>query len=155
MKKLLITQSTVLFGGSVFAWYNVTRNFVRFYQVEGTIFKVHNCLIPNPVTEACFYGAIAFLIAFMWSLYILNSEKHWRQQRYLWWLLGAGTLFAWFNVTKEFVNFYSLRTGPALGCSAIPITNPFFTPCFTGASIFLLATILAGFISSRINAKKD
>lgn len=154
MKKLLITQSIILLSGTAFAWYNVVRNFVRFYHTEGTLFKIHNCLIPNPVTEACFYGAVAFLIAFIWSAYILYAEHRVRHQRYLWWLLGAGALFAWFTVTKEFITFYSARTGPALGCSAIPITNPFFTPCFTGALLFLIATVLAGLIYFRINVKK-
>lgn len=155
MKKLLITQSIILFSGTLFAWYNVIRNFVRFYHVEGTIFKIHNCLIPNPVTEACFYGAVAFLVALIWSLVIAQKakDKIVRQQRCLWWFLVFGTIFAWFNVAREFIAFYSVSSGPVLGCSATPIVNPFYTPCFTGATIFLLVAFLAG--SIYVSLHKD
>lgn len=154
-KSLLIIQTVALLSGTVFAWYNVIKNFIRFYHFEGTIFKIQDCLIPNPVTEACFYGAIGFLVALIWSIIIFRTEttKKIHRQHYLWWFLSAGAIFAWYNVTREFVAFYSIRSGPALGCSATPITNPFLTPCFTGASIFLVAAILAGVIYNRSSIK--
>jgi len=43
MKKLFASQTILLLGGTVFAWYNVILNFMRFYHVEGTIFKIQNC----------------------------------------------------------------------------------------------------------------
>lgn len=146
MKKLLIIQILLLAAGTIFAWYNVFLNFFRFYSAEGTLFKIADCIIPNPVTEPCFYGAIGFLVALVWAIVIYKNLKKTKTQNYLWWFLGAGTIFAWYNVTKEFLKFYSPHAGEVLGCSASPITNPFLTPCFTGASIFLLATILAGYI---------
>jgi hypothetical protein len=146
MKKFFILQILVLLAGTLFAWYNVVINFLKFYAAEGTLFKLQNCTIPNPVTEPCFYGAIGFLVALVWAIAIYNQPTKTHSQDYLWWFLGAGTIFAWFNVAKEFVKFYAPHTGAVLGCSATPITNPFLTPCFTGASIFLLATILAGYI---------
>ncbi len=149
MKKLLIAQSVVLFMGTLFAWFNVLKNFGRFYQFEGTIFKIKDCIIPNPVTEACFYGAIGFLVALTWSIIIYRSQNRINKQWYLFLFLVAGTLFAWFNVAKEFVAYYSVHAGPVLGCSATPITNPFLTPCFTGASLFLVAMVLAGTIYAR------
>lgn len=154
LKKLLAVQVFLLLCGSLFAWYNTVKNFIRFFNIEGTIFKVYNCAIPNPVTEPCFYGAVAFVIAFAWAVVIYKQKEILiKQQNYLWWFLSAGTIFAWFNVTREFLAFYGPRSGPALGCSAQLITNPFLTPCFTGASIFLISAILAGIIYSLASKK--
>ncbi len=152
MKKYFQLQSTILAVGVLFAGYNVTKNFMRFYHFEGTLFKVKDCVIPNPVTQACFYGAIGFIVALVWSIIILRkylNNNLGKTQHYLWWFLSAGTIFAIFNVTREFVAFYG--TGKAVGCSATPITNPFLTPCFGGMTIFLIAAILAGFIYSKYN----
>jgi hypothetical protein len=156
MKKYFIGQTILLLVGTLFAWFNVIKNFIRFYQLEGTIFKVTDCAIPNPVTEACFYGAFAFLVALIWSIVVLRRGlgQTAKLQHYLWLFLSAGTIFAWYNVAREFVAFYSVRSGPALGCSATPITNPFLTPCFTGASIFLLSAILSGVIYSKLVSRK-
>ncbi len=152
MRKLQYSLTALLLAGAIFAGYNVTKNFIRFYHFEGTLFKFKNCVVPNPATEACFYGAIAFIVALAWSIMILRSQAdHIRKlQHYLWWFLGAGTIFAWYNVSKEFIQFYITRPGAALGCSATPITNPFLTPCFAGACIFFLSTILAGLIYSKM-----
>lgn len=152
LKKFLTIQTLLLAAGTVFAWYNVIKNFTKFYGYEGTIFKIQDCVIPNPVTEACFYGAIGFLVALIWSLLIYKSQDQIKQikwQHYLWWFTSAGTIFAWFNVAREFVAYYSVRSGPVLGCSGTPITNPFLTPCFTGATIFLVTAIVSGIIYSR------
>ncbi len=142
LKKLAWAQVVVLLGGTIFAWYTTVQNFIRFYRFEGTLFKLRNCVIPNPVTEPCFYGAIAFLVAFLWMVYLLRKSAI-HQFRYLFWFLAAGTAFAWVNVTREVVAFYTAKGAPVLGCSATPILNPFLTPCFTGASIFLLSLLLA------------
>lgn len=143
MKKLFLIQSIVLLLGTLFAWYNVVIGFVKFYKLEGTIFKVRDCVIPNPVTEACFYGAIAFAVAFVWSV-LIQKRKDRSQERYLLWLLIAGSVFAWYNVITEFIKFYSKRNEIVFGCSATPIVNPFVTPCFYGACLFLIATVTAG-----------
>lgn len=148
-KKLAWVQVIVLLGGTLFAWYTTVENFIRFYRFEGTLFKIQNCVIPNPVTEPCFYGAIGFLVAFLWMVYLLRkSAMH--HLRYLFWFLAAGTAFAWVNVVREFVAFYTAKGTPVLGCSATPITNPFLTPCFTGASIFLLSLLLAAMQYNRV-----
>ncbi len=152
IQRFLQAQILFLLSGAIFAWNSTIQNFIRFYGYEGTIFKIKDCFIPNPVTEPCFYGALGFLIALLWSIYIYrnrNKAKTTKYQHYLWWFLAAGTIFAWYNVAKEFIAFYGAGNGPVLGCSATPITNPFLTPCFAGASIFLLGTIVAGIIYSQ------
>lgn len=55
-------------------------------------------------------------------------------------VLLAGTLFAWFNFFKEWVA-YSQSVSCTIGCSAG--TNPFLTPCFGGAVFFTIALILS------------
>ena len=157
LKKFFGIQTALLVAGMVFAWFNVIKNFMKFYGYEGTIFKLQDCVIPNPVTEPCFYGAVGFLVAVIWSIYIfknLGEQKIIKWQHYLWWFLSAGTIFAWYNVAREFVAFYSAGPGMALGCSSTPITNPFLTPCFTGATIFLITAILSGIIYSKLTKPK-
>lgn len=149
-KKLAWVQVFVLLLGTVFAWYTTVKNFIRFYHFEGTIFKIHNCVIPNPVTEPCFYGALAFLGALVWALYNIRRNIV-RQVQYMFWFLAAGTIFAWVNVAREFVAFYTAQGKPVVGCSATPIVNPFSTPCFIGASIFVLALLVTGVYYSRIS----
>lgn len=41
------------------------------------------------------------------------------------------------------IALYSVHIGSVLDCSATSITNPFLTPCFTYASLFFVAMILA------------
>ncbi|MFH1890978.1 MAG: hypothetical protein ABIJ91_05470 [Candidatus Kuenenbacteria bacterium] len=150
MKKLLQLQSIILLGGTLFAWYTVYQDFVRFYAVEGGLFKVQDCLIPNPVTTPCFYGAFAFLIAFVWSLKIIKfaDEKKKLNQRRLVWLLIASTLFAWGNFTYTLYKFWLSRGEPTIGCSGILSGSPWVTPCFIGALIFL-AALVAGLVIKK------
>lgn len=155
MKKFIV-QSLVLLGGTIFAWVTVFGDFERFYQVEGTLFKVKDCVVPNPVTTACFYGAIAFLLALTWSIVIIkfiNLPALFQRQKYLFWFLIAGTIFAWYNVTKLLITFYSTAPGPKIGCSGQALVNPYTTPCFIGASIFLLALIVSGVILYRLRKR--
>lgn len=138
-------MSAALLGGTIFAWYTVYTDFNRFYQNEGTLFKIEDCAVPNPVTTACFYGAIAFLAAFIWSifLHLLPVEMRQKPLRYLTIFLVGGVLFAWTNMTILLVKFYRAAPGDGVSCSGVPTANPFTTPCFYGATIFLLSLIIA------------
>ena len=148
MKYLKYLLSFTLLAGTIFAWYTVFNDFLLFYADEGTFFKVNNCIIPNPVTTPCFYGAFAFLGAFIWSLFILgfNPERQKKNYFYLIWLLIGSNIFAWTNFTIILVRFIQAQGHPALGCSGQITTNPFTTPCFIGASIFLLSLIICSII---------
>lgn len=145
MKKLLKLQSLILLIGTLFAWYTVYQDYARFYLVEGTIFKINDCIYPNPVTTPCFYGAWAFLLAFIWSLYIIkfiDVKQMWHQFR-LTWLLVVSVLFAWGNFSHTLYRFWLSKGAPTIGCSGVLSTNPWTTPCFIGAVIFLLALAVA------------
>lgn len=61
-------------------------------------------------------------------------------------VLTAGTLFAWTNFIYELINYLQKKactTGCFVGA------NPFLTPCFYGALVFLLALILNILILKR------
>lgn len=131
--------------GTVFAWTTAVVDFLRFYQTEGTLFKIADCVYPNPVTTPCFYGAIAFAIALVWAISLLKKEGEARakSEKYLAGLLVAGTVFAWTSFGRLAYNFYTALPGQGIGCSGVPMENPFVTPCFIGSVLFLLALIVS------------
>ena len=142
MKKLLYFQTLILTGGTIFAWYTIFGDFDRFFNAGGKLLQFSGCRFPNPLATPCFYGGIAFIIALVWSInliqvFTLNSQKH------LTWLLFGGTIFAWSMVGKEFYTFFQKPVGGYFGCTGLPAQNPVFTPCFTGASIYLIAFIFS------------
>ncbi len=151
MDKLYKFQPLVLLSGTIFAWATVYTDFARFYKFYGTITRIQNCVIPNPVTTPCFYGAIAFLIAFVWSLFILKRTEAARfaQQLKLNILLIASTLFAWGNFAFGVYKFYAVQNGPKVSCSGVPTDNPILTPCFFGSLIFLAALAVSLTLISR------
>ena len=141
LQKLL---TIILAGGSIFAWYTVFNDFSRFQRIYGTIFRIENCSVPNPVMTACFYGAIAFVIALIFS--VKKMEKP------LYFLIIGGTIFAWSNFAYEVYKFYA-STGVKTSCAGIITDNVFTTPCFYGAVIYLLALITSFFIKFAHNEK--
>jgi hypothetical protein len=66
-------------------------------------------------------------------------------------ILLVGTVFAWFNFTRELIAWRS-ATGSSLGCTP-GITNPFLTPCFYGAIFFTLAFIISILMLQKIKPK--
>lgn len=144
LRRLFQLQIAVLAVGVVFAFYTIVTDFMRFYNYEGTLLKIKDCIVPNPVTTPCFYGAFAFLIALIWSwrLYKKTGPLQARGQKYLTWFLVASNLFAWGNFSRVAISFYQSAGHATKGCSGVLTTNPFTTPCFIGSAIFLLALII-------------
>jgi len=151
-RQLLTVQVIVILAGTIFAWYTVIGDFIRYYNIETSIFKFNDCLAPNPLMTACFYGALAFLTAFIWSIAILRmpQEKQKMHQKRLIILLVAGTIFAWSNFTFELVKFLNAKSQPITGCSGNLVANPFNTVCFYGALFFS-----AGLIASLVTLKEQ
>lgn len=145
-------QIIFLLAGVIWSWANTIQSFIKFYGYEGTIIKFSNCIIPNPLTEPCFYGAVGFVVALVWTIIVYRKIAQGKINRLvhsLWLFISAGTIFAYYNVTREFTAFYT-SPATALGCSAVPITNPFLTPCFTGAALYLLSAITSGVVYSKL-----
>lgn len=138
MRKFFVIQSLILFGGVLFAWTTVVSDFLRF----------SNNLGVNPLTTPCFYGAIGFLIAYFYSLFILfaEPEKQRKHQKYLVIFLVAGTIFGWGNFTLEFCKFYFFKNPTS--CSGLIVATPFVTPCFYG-SVLYLASLVSAIIVKR------
>ncbi len=158
MKKIYLAQSLVLLIGTLFAWFTVFTDFSRFYKLYGTITKISGCVIPNPVTTPCFYGAFAFLGGFIWSLYILKASKEKKviNQKKLNIFLIAGTIFAWSNFSFEIFNFYFRKTATKVSCSGVTVDNIFTTACFIGSMLFLGSLIISLVINRKNkNSKLD
>lgn len=145
MLKIYWIQAFTLFVGMIFAWTTIVVDFMRFFRSEGTLLKVTDCLFPNPVTTPCFYGAIAFMIAFAWAVFLVGKEDKTRKsgQKFLMVFLSAGTTFAWSNFSILAYDFYTALPGEGVGCSGVPASSPFLTPCFYGSMLFLLALIVS------------
>ena len=157
MKKAYFLQSFLLLLGTLFAWFTVYTDFNRFYNIYHSLTRIQNCIVPNPITTPCFYGAFAFLGAFIWSLYILrtSNEKKIKHQKFLSIFLIGGTIFAWFNLSIEIYNFYAQKVGSKLSCSGVATDNIFTTACFIGSMIFLVSLITALTIYRKNKNKKN
>lgn len=145
-KNLFFLQAIILIGGSVFAWVTVFGDFIRFFSSDNKLLMPLYGNNPNPLTTPCFYGAIMFLIALIWSMLILfaaNTSKNIQSQKHLMWLLVSGTIFAWGNFAYQMYKYYTPHIGPYIGCSGIPLKHPIYTPCFIGATFYLMAFIIS------------
>lgn len=149
IKTLFLVQSIVLLLGTLFAWFIVFSDFIRFYNLYGSIARIKDCTIPNPVTTPCFYGAFAFLGAFIWSVTIFKGSEKYRahSQKRLQFLLIGSTLFALGNLFLEFYRYYFLSS--PVSCSGVPSSNIFTTPCFIGSVFFLASLTLSTIIVHR------
>lgn len=146
-RTLLTVQVAVLGIGTGFSWITLVLGYRRFLASGGHVLNISGCAVTNPVITPCFYGALAFLAAFVWALAILRSapEAVLKRQRGLQLLLAAGTIFAWGNFTYEVYRF--MRPQPAAFAFSCPAgevaVNPLMTPCFYGALIFLTALVVS------------
>lgn len=146
-RMLLKVQVGVLAIGTGFSWITLVFDYRRFFASGGHVLELSGCVVTNPIITPCFYGALAFLAAFVWAIIIFRSapESVLKKQRGLQWLLTAGTLFAWGNFTYEVYRFMQIQpTASAFSCPAgDEAINPLLTPCFYGALIFLTALVVS------------
>jgi hypothetical protein len=144
MKTTLRLQAATLLLGSLFAWTTVLVELDGYVQAGGALLALGHGAVRNPLVTPCFYGAILFLVAFAWALDALQAGRARRPriERQLQWMLLAGTVFAWGNFAFEVYRHF--RPGPKgfLGCTAAG-THPLLTPCFVGATIYLIAFLLS------------
>lgn len=146
-KWLLKLQVAVLALGTVFSWVTLFIDYRRFFAAGGRVFELSGCAVANPLLTPCFYGALAFLAAFLWSVAVLRSvpEVMTQHQRGLNWLLTAGTIFAWGNLGYEVYRYSQPQpTVPAFSCPKDEaLVHPLMTPCFYGAMIYLAALVVS------------
>jgi len=153
---LLRLQIAVLAIGTAFAWFTLVGDYRRFFGAGGRVFEWSGCAVTNPLLTPCFYGALAFLAAFVWALALLRSAPGAvaRRQRGLNWLLAAGTVFAWGNFAYELFLYSGQRPPSAFSCPppGEAVVHPLTTPCFYGALIFLCALAISLLILRTIAA---
>lgn len=121
-------RSLLLFVGTGVSWSTVAWQFL------------HPLQSPNPFATPCFYGACAFALAFLWSLYAIK-KPHQKIEQWLSFFLLFGTAFALTVIGIEMLQYCGLIGGPTVGC--IPNTNPLLTPCAAGAVLFFTSFILS------------
>lgn len=147
-KTFFYVQGAAILGGTVFAWYSVTVDFLRFYATEGTIWKIFDCVYPNPVVTPCFWGAVLFGVLLFLVIRLRRGEDLLKRQRRIMMLLVAGTIFAWANFSVSSWSFFLAPKGEGTSCSGVPVDSPIGTPCFYGA-IFFTASLVAGLLYFR------
>src|SRR3989338_2833048 len=144
-KKLLYMQAAMLAGGVFLSASALAGQFRIFYGLYGTIFRFRDCAIPNPFVTPCLYGAIAFLVAFVWAAFLIGSPRL-ASEMWLRRLLVFGVVFAFSVFGYELVEYYRLFGfgGPSISCT--PGAHPLATQCFYGALIFTAASGIATII---------
>jgi len=149
LQKLLWVQSLILIGGTVFAWTKLLTQFDTFYSTYGTLFRFRDCVIPNPLATACFYGSLAFVVALVWSVVVLKIPTEIRARRLRNFLLFC-VLFAGSVVSYEVADFYKLLPNGGIPISCTPGANPLVTPCFYGMLFFIASFVTAIFATRRL-----
>jgi len=74
MKKLALTEFIILLGGTLFAWSNFGYELYHWFNNQACTLGCAVGLV-NPFYTPCFYGAIAFTLAFVVSIFILRKAQ--------------------------------------------------------------------------------
>ena len=152
IQHLFIVQAMILLWGTFFAWSKLIPQMRDFQGLYGTLFYFTDCAIPNPLTTACFYGSVAFMVACIWALWMLQGPSETSARRLRAFLVFC-VVFAGSVVLYEAADYYKLFAGDALPISCSPGVHPLKTPCFYGMLFFLSACIVASSIVRKIKNK--
>jgi hypothetical protein len=139
----------LLTAGAMIATSSVVAAFYRFYGSEGTIFKIKDCAIPNPITTPCFWGALAFIFATVWAYNSLYKKTN--GKKFLYFLIFC-VIFAWSNFYIE-LEEVSVPKGSLLAPCPATTQNPYTSPCFAGSVLFTLSALTTLFIL-KVKEKK-
>lgn len=146
------TRLLILSLGVLVSWKETITAFQRFYQFEGTIFKIKDCVLPNPVTTPCFWGALAFAGALFWA-YKLYKKQNLKSERYLMYFLIGSVIFAWTNFAIELKGVEPVKGALIAPCPATA-PNPFLSACFFGSILFTLA-LISTYVISKSPAREQ
>lgn len=74
MKKIITAQFIILLCGTLFAWGNFVWELVNWFNKKSCTL---GCAEPgtNPFLTPCFYGALFFTLAFVFSALILRGSR--------------------------------------------------------------------------------
>ncbi len=130
----------LILAGATFAWTTIALRFAALFERFGTVWTIGDARTTSPLVTPCFYGGIAFLLAFGWAVRLLYAYDE-RSQRYLSYLLLFGTLFAAVVLSVELCQYYRIFGGPLLACA--PGVFPLAGPCAVGGAVYLVSFVLA------------
>lgn len=147
-----ILRVLTIVAGVIVSWYATISAFINFYDFEGTIFKIKDCVLPNPVVTPCFWGSLAFFIALVWA-YKLHNKASLRGEKYFFYFMILCVLFAWSNFAVEFKGIEPPSGSIVAPCPANK-TNPFLTPCFFGSIIFTISFFVSHLIVRNSKGEK-
>lgn len=121
----------------------------------GTIFSgwaLINEALAKPWLSVCFYGFLMFLLTALIAGYILRAEikRKLIWQKRLLGILSIATLFSGVNFILTACSFYNYRVCPTGSCITNNSGNPFLTPCFYGAVLFLFSLGMAVKLYKRL-----
>ena len=133
MKTTKLFRIALLAAGALVSWYTVLSQFFTQYSYCGTVLPASQCLIQSPFVTPCFYGACAFLMAFIASVWMYKRDND-AHEAYLRNFLLFGLVFALSVLTVECAQYFDLLGGPSIGCT--PGSNPLLSPCAAGALLF-------------------
>lgn len=134
----------MLAGGTLFSWYNTALLFKAFYVYYPSVLMTGHTMVPNPLFTPCFYGAVAFAVAFMWAL-VLSLKPHERSFIWLTRFIMFGVCFASAVLIYEALEYYHvISLSRSVSCS--PGVHPFKTPCFGGLLFFIGAYVTARYV---------
>ncbi|NCS32599.1 hypothetical protein GW793_03855 [bacterium] len=152
---LRVLLPVILSGGVILSWSTVFQSFVVFYGYEGTIFKFTNCTITNPFLTPCFYGALGFGAALIWSssLYLKSTKGLFGPYRYLTFFLLFCTIFGWGNVAYEVWEWFKTADHTISGCGGKTFVSPLQSPCVWGSVFYLISLIVVSSIYRK--TKRD
>ena len=152
LKNIRIIKTVVLLCGTLFAWSKLLDQ-ISIFQIEyGTLFRFHDCSIPNPFTTPCLYGSLAFLVAFAWSYYLV-LKPNMQQEKYLRNFLIFCVVFAGSVVSYEIIEYYKIFDTGGIIKSCSPGIHPLKTPCFSGLLFFIAASSISFVTVSKNNTK--
>ncbi len=141
LQKLLLVQVLLLGGGTLFSSYTMFGQLYAFRELHGTIFQFTDTFTNNPLATPCFFGSLAFLIAFTASV-VLLLRFEWRDERWLRNFLIFCVCFAAIVLAYEACDFFQwIHVGTAVSCA--PGVNPLQSPCFVGLVFFVLSALSA------------
>lgn len=151
MKKILAIQLITALVGTVYAYYNVFWDFVLYKNNCGSLFPV-TTTFTHPFFTPCFYGAFAFLITLVISIFIFKTTSL-KLQKYLISLSAFGVAFAWGNMALEIKKYLQAGSVAYKGCSGAVVSNPLFTPCFGGSVIFVILLLVSLYTFRKLKKK--
>lgn len=123
--------------GSFVAWYETITKFQEFYNYEGTLLKIKDCIVANPITTPCFWGASAFVLALILAIVYYRKQSKDFEKYFLWFMIFC-VLFAWGNFAIELVGIQPKPGAIITVCQANPV-SPFLSACFAGSILFTLS----------------